>query len=426
MKNALFGLWLAVGCGDDATLSDAGPSSADGGSTRDGGSIRDGSIADAGAGDPELLRWDDFEFAGAFRLPADRFGSSELNFSQGPIEVGATGESLFVVGHAHQQEIAEFPIPALLVSERLTELEMAGPPIQTFASVLDRVSNPQSIDTITALELAGDALVVSAIEYYDAPADNSHTTLVARDAGDLAGSAVDGFFSLEGGAHAAGWISDVPAEWQAALGATSVAGASSGMPIISRLSVGPSAFVFDRGAIAGAGSTPGPVSTRALLDYDLEHPLHDDLMNDGGDNDLWTHLSRAVYGFIVPGSRTYATIGHSGGHAETGVCYKCVPMGETAECGGYCSIDPGDYSLYYWFYDVADLVAVQEGRMEPHAVRPYEHGPFTAPFGRREIGGGAYDAARGLLYLSMQRADDEQGEYANPPVIVAFRIRAPS
>jgi hypothetical protein len=244
---------------------------------------------------------------------------------------------------------------------------MSGAPLQTFATVLDRASggNPDALDTVTALDLAGSSLVVHAIEYYDAPADNSDTTLVVRDASDLAGSAVDGYFALEGVAHAAGWISDVPPEWQAALGGPHIAGGSSGWPIISRLSVGPTAFVFDRDAIASSASTPGRVPARALLDYDLDRPIHDDLMNEGGSNDLWTHLSRAVFGFIVPGTRSYVTLGHSGGHAGTGVCYKCVPIGETAECGGYCSVDPNDYALYYWFYDVEDLVSVAEGRAAP-------------------------------------------------------------
>jgi hypothetical protein len=418
-------LSLSVACGDSPTADpDAGP----GGGDRDGGSRSDAGANDAGGPlEPGLLQWVDFEYAGAFRLPADRFGVSELNFSGGPLEVGATGDSLFLVGHSHQQAIAEFAMPELVVSETLGDLAMSGPPLQTFVTVLERVSggNPEELNTVTALDLAGSALVVHAIEYYDAPADNTETTLVVRDASDIAGSVVDGFFGLEGGAHAAGWISDVPPEWQAALGGAQIAGGSSGWPIISRLSVGPSAFVFDRDAIANPASTPGRVPTRALLDYDLGQPIHDDLMNERGGNDLWTHLSRAVFGFIVPGTRTYVTLGQSGGHADTGVCYKCVPIGETAECGGYCSVDPEDYSVYYWFYDVEDLVSVAEGRAAPHELRPYAHGPIEIPFDRDQIGGGAYDAASGLLYLTVQAADDGQGEYANPPVIVAYRIRTP-
>lgn len=47
------------------------------------------------------------------------------------------------------------------------------------------------------------------------------------------------------------------------------------------------------------------------------------------------------------------------------------------------------------------------------------------PFPTREIGGGAFDAATGTLYLTLQRADREQGVYANPPVVAAYGFGAP-
>lgn len=415
--------------GERAGLLDSNPP--DGGAVPSDGRVADGGSDGWAPSDPQLLQIDDLEYAGAFRVPADMFGISELNFAAGPIEVSPVRGSIYLVGHAYQQAIAEFPMPGLVMSEVLSDLRMAGPPIQTFASVLDRAStgNPQALDRIEAIRFfdgpSGPELFVNAREFYDAAGDNTHTTLVVRNPGELATSTIDGFFSLEGAAHASGWMSSIPPEWRARLGGTAITGSSSGIPIISRLSVGPSAFTFDPRAVRGATGAPGPVATEALLDYDLATPLHEDLSNDSGTNALWTHLSRAVYGMIVPGTRSYMTLGYSGGHAATGVCYKCIPAGETEECPGYCSRDPSDYSLYYWFFDVNDLVAVREGRMAPHEPRPYAYGAFRAPFETNEIGGGAYDPATGLLYLTMLAADREQGEFANPPVIVAFRIRAP-
>ncbi len=372
-----------------------------------------------------LLAISDLEYVGAFRLPAGRFGASELNYSQGPLLV--QGSSLYIVGHTHEQAVAEFGVPPLVRSEVLQDLSMAAPPRQPFQTLLDRAgANPQSLNRIAALALvdgpAGPELLVNAYEYYDAPGDNTHTTLVVRSPGELAGSRVDGFFSLEGAAHAVGWISQVPPEWQSALGGSWIAGGSSGMPIIARLSVGPSAFIFDPVALTG-NAPPGPVPAEAVLDYDLGRPLHGDLSNESGSNSLWTHLSRAVYGFIPPGTRTYLVLGSSGGHRPGGVCYKCVPSGESHACSGYCAVDSTDYTLSYWLYDVEDLVKVRQGALAPHQVRPYAHGPFVAPFATGEMGGGSFDAETGLLYLTMQRADRAQGAYANPPVIVAFRVR---
>jgi hypothetical protein len=188
------------------------------------------------------------------------------------------------------------------------------------------------------------------------------------------------------------------------------------------LSVGPSAFVFDPLTMVGVANVQSPIPTSALLDYSLDNPLHADLSNDTGKNQIWTHLSRASYGFIAPGSRTYVTIGYSGGHAS-GVCYKCTPSGSGANCGGYCANDANDNSHYYWLYDVNDLIAVKNGTKQPHEVLPYEFGVFPTPFASREIGGGAFDPASGLLYLNVLGADDEQGTYAVPPLIVVYRIQ---
>lgn len=369
---------------------------------------------------------DALRFAGAFRLPASTFGASSLNYSEGPIEVA--GSSLFLVGHSHDQAIAEFTLPELGESESLSELPFAESPTQPFATVLDRApSDPDGLNRIGGLEWVpgpdGPALLVSAYEYYDAPADNRRTTLIVRDPTDLAGSPVDGFLELEGGAHLSGWMTPLPEEWADLFGAPMLAGSSSGIPIIGRASVGPSAFAFDPAHLFAATDPAIPIPTRRLLDYDLSNPLHDDLDNGSGTNDLWTHLSRAVYGFVVPGTRTYLTVGHSGGHGPGGVCYKCVPVGREQPCGGYCARDPDDQGRYYWAFDLLDLLAASRGESAPESIRPYAYGTFQLPFAGSELGGGSYDAERGLLYLTLQRADLEQGIYANPPLVVAFEVR---
>jgi hypothetical protein len=380
-----------------------------------------------------LMRIGDLAYAGAFRLPANSYGNSSLNYSQGPIEYNAADTTLFIVGHTYQQAIAEFTVPELVAGTVLSELHMAGEPVQVFSSVLDRTpgGNEQNLNRIGGMELvegpAGRALLVNAYEYYDAPGDNTLTTLVVRDAGDIAGSGVEGFFAFAGGAgHTAGWLSPVPPEWRELVGGTHITGHSSGIPIISRCSVGPSAFAFDPTAFAANVSLPTSIPTQRLLDFSLAEPLHEDLSNGTGDNDLWTHLSQVTYGCIVPGTRTYFTIGNSGGHAS-GVCYKCT-RDDGHLCGGYCTPEAADVYQYYWLWDLADMVAVKEDELESHAVRPYEYGRFDTPFqdgGFRPIGGGTFDPASGLLYLSVRGADREQGRYANPPVIVAYRFTTP-
>jgi len=389
--------------------------------------------AESGATPQELplLRVKDFRYMGAFRLPSRKYGSSDLNFSEGPIALNPDRKSLFIVGHSHQQAIAEFAIPALVASAVLTELNMAADPIQSFAPILNRASggNPEGNNRVGGMLYVsgpgGPELLVNAYEYYDAPGDNRLSMLVVRNANNLAKSDVDGYFEVQGRpGHTAGWMSPIPGPWRSVLGGDFLLGNSSGIPIISRTSVGPSAFVFNPLDVVGKKSVPTPIATTRLLDFSLAHRLHEDLSNKSRQNDLWNHLSRAVYGIIVPGTRTYATFGHSGGN-ESGVGYKIV-QDNGRRTGGYSSFAVKDNYHYYWLWDVTDLARVKAGEMKPHDVRPYEHGVFRTPFASssHQLGGGAFDPSTGRIYLTAQTADREQGRHSNPPVVMAYEASA--
>ena len=389
------------------------------GSSREGGTVADPVGGEADKPAAELFRMSDLVYIGAFRVPAKANGMSDMNYSQGPIAYAADSHSVFLVGHAHQQAVAEYLVPDIVDSKDITKLKMAKP-VQAFNPVLDRMpgGNPEKLNRLGGLAVHDGRLLISAYEYYDAPADNVTTHLVIEDASDLAGSLVTGPLSFEGRAHTSGWMSPVPAEWQAALGGSWIAGSSSGEPIIGRLSVGPSAFSFYP---EDMNSKTGKVSSTMLLDFSLKWRLHEDLTNEFGKNDIWTHLSRAVYGFIPPGSRSYITIGYSGGH-NSSVCYKCVPTGRKANCPGYCASESNDYDLMYWLWDVQDLVDVRNGDKSPYSVYPYDHGVFKAPFAAQRIGGGSYDPVSNRLYITLQRADNKQGPYANTPIILVYSI----
>lgn len=371
----------------------------------------------------------DIQYEGAFRLPAATFGTSSLNYAQGPIAYNSANHSLFIVGHAHHQNIAEFGIPPLVKSTEIAHLNMARQPLQAFTGVLDRATggNPEGIDRVGGMHHFpspdGGQLLINAYEYYDAPGNNQLTSIIARDSSSLETCTIEGYTKFAGGAgHTSGWISPIPRAWQSQLGGTHITGQSSGIPIISRTSVGPSAFSFTPDSFLGE-TLPTTVPTTMLLDFSLANPLHEDLSNSSLSNDIWTHLSRVVYGMIVPGTRTYLTIGKSGGH-QSGVCYKCT-QDNGRLCGGYCAPDAEDYSHFYWLWDVNDLLDVKNGRKQGHELRPYNYGEFSTPFATNSFGGGAFDEENGLLYLTVQKADREQGTYSNPPVVVAFSFLLP-
>lgn len=370
-----------------------------------------------------LISISDLDYEGAFALPDGVYSESSANWAEGVMEV--TGSSLFFVGHDHDDAIAEFEVPALTLTNTIDQLVYADPPKQPFVKVIGKVrsGNTENLDQIVGLEHYKGRLIGNALEYYDAPADNYQTTFVIQDSADISSSSIAGYYSMRGRARAAGWLSQVPAEWQAGLGCTHISGHSSGGPIIGRHSVGPSAFCLNLDSVLPADSKRS-LKTAELLGFGLNFPLQKDLLNESLQNRLWTHLSQARYGFIVPGTSTYATFGTSGGH-QSGVGYK-LDRRNGDECAGYCSVDPADNYNYYWLWDMRDLLKVRQGSLSASRIKPYESGVFEVPFQTdpviNPIGGASYDEQSGLLYISVLKANNTLGRRSNPPVIIAYKV----
>jgi len=400
-----------------------------------------------------LIQIEALEYQGAFSIPGDEYGESNANYSAGIITLNSAQNSLFIAGHNVHGAIAEFSIPELVNSTLLAELNSATV-LQDFRRILDETpdSNPQALDRVTGMYVQDNKLIVNALEFYDAPANNTHTSLVIEDASELTTSEVSGYYSLEGAAHASAWISEIPTEWQGLLGGTHLTGNSSKYSINSRLPMGVSAFSFDPYDLTEP--TASMIPTTTLMDFDLDHPLYVDFENYydanynivelfgstfplhtvedadivAGENNLWTEDSEVTHGFIVPGTRTYLCLGSSGGH-NSGIGYKAT-QSDGNGCGGPCPYDANDVYNYFWLWDVNDLLEVKNGTLLPHDVRPYAYGEFEVPFQYDEyyqgeefhkIIGGTYDSEANLLYLAI---DDgaSTGAYDRRPVIAAYGI----
>src|SRR6266568_8885370 len=63
-------------------------------------------------------------YQGAFRLPRGNFGDSQFNYGEGVVAFNPVHKSLFIVGHAQQQYVAEVTIPVIRTGE-LTTLAVA-------------------------------------------------------------------------------------------------------------------------------------------------------------------------------------------------------------------------------------------------------------------------------------------------------------
>jgi hypothetical protein len=237
------------------------------------------------------LSMSDLVYEGAFRIPANPGGSSSMNYSAGPLAYNPADNSMFYIGHVYELEIIEFPVPSLSKNTTPGSLNMAGAPLQPFTSILNRPTGgaPRNeLDMISGMAVIGNEILVNAMVYYDAGGTCDVSTLIIRNRAGIGTSVVNGYYRFANApvAHHAGWVSPIPPEWRSTLGGNYITGNASGWPIISRLSVGPSAFVFDSSAIIGNSAVLNPVPVTTLLNFDLDNPLATDLDNDSRNNTL--------------------------------------------------------------------------------------------------------------------------------------------
>lgn len=452
-----------------------------------------------------------FKYKGAFKMYGGVVGDSKLNNSEAIFDVNIDyqnpeNNSFFITSHtftvscfiddnsSHKHSIAELPMPDLVNSTNLDDLNTVSSNEfnQPFTNILDydRISdisidysNPSKpdsdcLDSITGIKYLNGSLILNAMEYYDGNNNNVDSALLIEDASNLATSKIEGFFKVEGAAHTARWISDVPAIWQPILGGDYIFGNGNNYPRNDRQSMGPSAFIVDSSKFI-SNPTSFNISSVKLLDYTLETideyygyggagqyigALHPDFFNIKGNNKLWTEKSKAVYGFIVPGTRTYAVIGSSGGH-NSRICYKntythtledfnngkrsvmdegcatvrtqneidALPPSEQQgiqSCGGYCIVDPDDHTNYYWLYDVNDLIKVKNGELKPGEVLPYKTGVYNVPFQENikgipefhAVASASFDPKTLTLYVSIEKAGEGSSNSNRAPVMIAYEL----
>lgn len=367
-------------------------------------------------------------YKGAFRIPAENEGVSSANFSSGVITISRNGDTLYLMGHRHGSAIAEYQIPNIIRSTDFNELQVAKI-LQPYVQTIKRISiNNQNLNSVTGMIAMHGGLFFNAVEFYDAPADNTQTSFFIEDSDDLAKSNIKGFFSVEGAAHAAGWISEIPPEWSNYLNGSHIFGFASNVAINTRLSMGPSAFSVNL-KNKSTLYKPGKISSIKLIDYDLQHLLHPDLFNEYGKNNLWNEVSTAVYGFIIPGTSTYMVVG-TNGSLKSKVGYK-ITQDNGYECSGPCPYNHLDNYNYYWMYDVFDMLSVLDGRLKPYEVKPYQYGKFDVPFQYNlyhkknvfnDISGAVYNKIRHELYISINGAG-QTGVYDYPPLIAVFGFK---
>lgn len=412
--------------------------------------------------DDTLLLMQDLNYLGAFRITYASTDEGKLNYAQGRIAVSSETNSFFIAGNPYEA-IAEYAIPEIVNSTDIDDLNYTGDPIQEFKDFSESASyttENNNIRNIAGMEVINGKLVVSVFDAYDAASSSGFDVdnlFIVEDAFDLANSEVTGYMEMEDNMFAAGWLSPIPTNLQSELGGDYLTGSARMASIDGRWSMGPSAYSLDIDTLLNtpAGST---VQNTTLQKYGLYTRLWWQLPQTNGydqnqwnyideddepvtcpefytdntdwnedcvmENDLWSELSRAHYGVIVPGTRTYLTIGRSMGH-RYGASYKNTPIGYGTACSGGCPYDWTDRDNYIWMFDVDDLIAHKNGETESYDAFPYEYGAFKFPLDDVEddgviqlVVGADYDPDLNRLYVVLDKADPQSGLKVAPLVLV--------
>jgi hypothetical protein len=378
--------------------------------------------------DPTKLRrleFADLKYAGAFRLPATETSGDSFSSGGGPMAYNAERNSLFV--GTRSGRVAEISIPAALKVEDITGLPVAEY-LQPFADPAEgRIKEvAEEGAALAGLLVHQGRMYGSGVIYYDASNTQavSHfsrpLTLSERGASPMRRLGPKGKVGL-----VAGYMANVPPEWQTKLGGPALTGQCC-VPIVTRTSWGPAAFAWDPADLQRSGD----VSTTPLLYYTSDHPT---LGPWDGSNPTYGGTISMGGLALIAGTRTALFVGRNGlgtfcyGNG-TGDQKLAATAGRDGEhyCYDPTNSDKGQHAFPYryqmWAYDLNEWAAVRAGQRDPWTVKPYGVWPFELPFPEPgvRIGGVAYDAAGQRLFVSQLHADRDG--YAYRALIHVFHI----
>jgi hypothetical protein len=376
--------------------------------------------------DAKLLAASDLVYQGAFLLPESSLDRTSFSYGGTALAYNASHNSLFAVGHDWYQLSAEVTIPTLVASTDLDDLNTAS-----FLQPFTDATNGKIDNTGGTTNKIGGQLVYqgrlygTSYIYYDAPGAQVVSHWV-RPSTSLSSGKATGLYQVGelGAGMVSGYLGEIPAAWRGALGGPVLTG-NCCLSIISRTSFGPAAFAFDPARLGAVN----PVPDAPLMYYPTAHPELGDwdaTWNPSGG--VFFNGTTMVRGVVFPaGTRSVLFFGTQGtgefcyGEGTDDPALVGLPTGD----GSIWCYDPDGsskgthgypYVAQVWAFDANDLVAVRDGTKEPWEVRPYTTWTLSLPFGSGVIGGAAYDASTGSIYVSQQYGN------GTDPVIHVFHV----
>jgi hypothetical protein len=413
------------------------------------------SSAALAAAEPRLAQTD-FTYVGAFTLPSGNFGSPADTFEySGGYVAGnvyddpVNGKTLFVTGYSSQGYISNsVSVAQVKIPATIKDPNVVGIGGLTTAARVRGFGDPSNGsgglalvgNGFGSLVVYGGKLIGTETTAYDASCSQTKSAWVAP--ASFSGSGATGPYGFSASVSpriiGGGYMTIVPPEWRAALGAPVVSG-DGPTSIISCGTPGPSLFALDADTLLGQPASSTVIRATPLLYY--QDGIHSSL-------GLWNSNSpnQIINGRQVPsitvvdphGRGTYSIPYEDNSMRVVGVLFadgtSSVLMFGKKGMGPYCygtGSDCGDldfplpkgdhaypYTEFVWSYDVNDLIAVKQGLKNPWDVFPYEGWAFKVPGdddGGKPVGV-AWDAATRLAYMVVGNSNGPA------PIVHVFKV----
>lgn len=335
-----------------------------------------------------LIQQSDLVYQGAFRLP-------KIPALQYPDGSAAFHDGLLLVkGRDDTNTAFDFTIP-VLGTGAVNTLPVATV-TQSYLNGLDgglRYANNPRDTMVRGFLFVGPKLVLSIASYYDA-ANAQRTSHLQRDwpSGPVTA------YALTPIGHTAGYMTLSTGELAPALTG------NFGLPIVTRESWGPAAFIFD------------PVDLSKPATPVLDYP--DDARSLGpwnGQSEVWN--SRSTLGGMHQIGNSLLFVGV---HGTGPFCYGDGFTCNDPEGGGQ-----GTHSYPYvariWAYDTADLIKVKHGQLKPWEPKPYGLWNLTLPYPSTLTRiGSAYDPATKRLFIVQGFGDQDVAQ--GFPIVHVYQV----
>lgn len=357
---------------------------------------------------PPLMQSGDLVHLGSFAVPRDVHAGGQANAG---FEYGGTAlafnpakNSLFIVGHDWDQFTGEISIPAPGETASL---------VQSLVDATEGKKNSINPSSPNAKKIGGmlvwdNKLIISIFDYYDGNSTQTVSHIIRPTDLSVKGQ-VSGPYqvgSMNAGFYS-GYMTRVATAWQAGFGGPAMTG-NADLAVVGRTSQGPSAHAFNPSALGANAALP-------LVYYPDSHTT----LGRWGQSPPGPYYSAAdqLAGVVNPeGTSTVLFFGRHGttycygpGTADSSLAGRPADGGVDTWCYDPTNSSKGTHGYPYVTqaiaYDANDFVAVRQGHKQPWEVMPYAAIPLR-DFGMSPVGGAAYDATRGLIYVSQMFADD--------------------